>query len=319
MARIRTVKPEFWSSEQVMECKPLTRLLFIGIWNFCDDYGNHPMSAKTIKALVFPGDDITASEIQTMLAELSANSLIDTYQHEGKTYLHVCGWKHQKIDRPSRKYPEYSPSSSQQFDEHSTNDRLPLDEPLATEGKGREGKGIDQDQEHGKADASASTTHLVEFDGIDFKVSAPLITKWVQAFPSVNVDLEIERAAVWAIANPSRAKKDWRRFLNNWLAKASPAAAAEGTCPVDKIIDLYHQSCPNLPAVSVASDKALRSMIVERWNESPAHQSGQNFWQPFFQKANRRNQVFYRGQNVQPRLEAIVSRAVFREISEAAA
>ncbi len=40
-------------------------------------------------------------------------------------------------------------------------------------------------------------------------------------------------------------------------------------------------------------------------------------WLPFFEKANNRNQVFYRGQNVVPRLEALVSRAVFREISEA--
>jgi len=67
----------------------------------------------------------------------------------------------------------------------------------------------------------------------------------------------------------------------------------------------------------VKTDKALRSMIVERWNESEAHQSGKGFWLPFFEKANNRSQVFYRGQNVVPRLEALVSRAVFREISEA--
>ena len=63
MARIRTIKPEFWTSEQVMECSPLARLLFIGVWNFCDDAGNHPMSAKTLKALVFPGDDITSAKV----------------------------------------------------------------------------------------------------------------------------------------------------------------------------------------------------------------------------------------------------------------
>jgi hypothetical protein len=67
----------------------------------------------------------------------------------------------------------------------------------------------------------------------------------------------------------------------------------------------------------VAADKALRSMIVERWNESPDHQSGKDFWLPFFRKANNRAQVFYRGSNVVPRLEALVNRAVFREISEA--
>lgn len=107
MARIRTIKPEFWTSEQVMECEPVTRLLFIGLWNFCDDYGNHPASPKTIKALVFPGDDITPATVERMLDELSANRLIAYYEHSGKRYLHVRGWKHQKIEKPSKKYPAF--------------------------------------------------------------------------------------------------------------------------------------------------------------------------------------------------------------------
>ena len=48
MARIRTVKPEFWTSEQVAECTPIARLAFIGIWNFCDDNGIHPASIKRL-------------------------------------------------------------------------------------------------------------------------------------------------------------------------------------------------------------------------------------------------------------------------------
>ena len=30
-----------WTSEQIVECSPIARLLFIGMWNFCDDGGNH--------------------------------------------------------------------------------------------------------------------------------------------------------------------------------------------------------------------------------------------------------------------------------------
>lgn len=112
MARIRTIKPEFWTSEQVMECEPVTRLLFIGLWNFCDDYGNHPASPKTIKALVFPGDDIAPTTIERMLDELSRNRLIAYYEHSGKRYLHVRGWKHQKIEKPSRKYPAFVEQSA---------------------------------------------------------------------------------------------------------------------------------------------------------------------------------------------------------------
>lgn len=158
----------------------------------------------------------------------------------------------------------------------------------------------------------------VSFNGEDFQVSSDLITKWAKAYAPVDVETEIVRAAAWASAN--RPKKDWRRFLVKWLGNAHRKAAGtvnEAGVPVDQIIDLYHRVCPNLPAVTVKTDKALRSMIVERWNESEAHQSGKGFWLPFFEKANNRSQVFYRGQNVVPRLEALVSRAVFREISEA--
>lgn len=159
----------------------------------------------------------------------------------------------------------------------------------------------------------------VEFNGEDFEVHTDLITKWAAAYAPIDVEAEIKRAAAWA--SGSKPKKDWRKFLVNWLGrefKRNPNGASEAGVPVDKIIELYHRVCPNLPAVTVASDRVLRSMIAERWNESPAHQSGQGFWLPFFLKANNRSQVFFRGANVTPRLEALVNRAVFREISEAA-
>ena len=57
MARIRTIKPEFWTSDQVVECSFAARLLFIGMWNFCDDYGVHPASLRKLKMEIFPGDD----------------------------------------------------------------------------------------------------------------------------------------------------------------------------------------------------------------------------------------------------------------------
>jgi len=116
MGRIRTIKPEFWVSEQIVECSPNARLLFIGMWNFCDDGGNHPASPKSLKMQVFPGDDFTVGYISELVAELENQGLIIDYQaDDGKRYWHVTGWHHQKIDRPSFKYPK--------FDECSTNDR----------------------------------------------------------------------------------------------------------------------------------------------------------------------------------------------------
>lgn len=168
------------------------------------------------------------------------------------------------------------------------------------------------------APQGAITPDGVSFDGEDFQVADTLIAKWAKAYAPVDVEAELVRAAVWASGN--RPKKDWRRFLVNWLGRAHKRVAKgadETGVPVDKIIDLYHRDCPNLPAVSVRDDQILRALIVERWNEVESHQASA-FWKTIFARANRTNQVYYRGANVVPRLEVICSRAVFRQLEEQA-
>lgn len=139
MARIRSIKPEFWTSEQVMECSTTARLLFIGIWNFCDDAGNHVASPRTIKANVLPADDIESSSVQGLLDELYTNGLIDFYIVDSKRYLHVTGWHHQRIDKPTYKHPEYRQGEN---DEKSITARRTLPESSPTEWSGEEWSGI---------------------------------------------------------------------------------------------------------------------------------------------------------------------------------
>jgi hypothetical protein len=139
MARIRTVKPEFWTSAQVMDCNPVTRLMFIGLWNFADDAGRMSVSTKKVKALIFPSDVMALSEIRRMLDELSSNGLIESYVIDDVEYLQITGWQHQKIDRPN---PSKLPDKYGNFDERSTigSERSP------PEGKGREGKVVKKKQ-----------------------------------------------------------------------------------------------------------------------------------------------------------------------------
>jgi hypothetical protein len=105
MARIRSIKPEFWTSEQVMECSRDARLLFIGMWNFCDDGGNHPASAITLKAEVLPGDDVSATLVMQWIDELIEKQLLAEYEANGREFWHVTGWYHQRIDQPTLRHP----------------------------------------------------------------------------------------------------------------------------------------------------------------------------------------------------------------------
>lgn len=152
MARIRTTKPEFWSSEQIMELTPLARLTFIGLWNFCDDAGVHPASFKTLKAEVFPSDDLTPDALAELVSEMIAQGLVAEFTTNGKHYWYVTGWKkHQRIDRPTFKHPRppqsdlnhkeidnVSTNPLQAIDEESLGDPVALGEPPPPEGKGKE-------------------------------------------------------------------------------------------------------------------------------------------------------------------------------------
>lgn len=135
MARIRTIKPDFWSDDVITECSLSARLLFIGTWNFADDKGNLDRSAKQIKARVFPVDAI---DCEPLLKELIAHGLLIEYSVSGKTYLHINGFdKHQVINRPSNPTcPEYAPVLASS--KHSVSPHV----PLTLEGKGKEGKGV---------------------------------------------------------------------------------------------------------------------------------------------------------------------------------
>lgn len=132
MARIRTIKPEFWTSEQVADCSVVARLLFIGIWTFCDDHGVHPASTKRLKMEVFPSDQIGDDMIQAMIDELVAAGLLHPYQVDGKGYWQVTGWaRHQKIEKPTYRHPvpeaqvqaDHSPTTRRIIDEQSTSTR----------------------------------------------------------------------------------------------------------------------------------------------------------------------------------------------------
>ena len=114
MSRIRSIKPEFWTSAQILECSKDARLLFIGLWNFCDDAGRHPYSAKQVKAEVFPADDSTEKDILGLLGELETGNLIARYVSGEKQFFYVTGWKHQRIDKPHPpKYPSPSVEHSE--------------------------------------------------------------------------------------------------------------------------------------------------------------------------------------------------------------
>jgi hypothetical protein len=106
MARIRTIKPEFWTDETLARCCMPARLLFIATWNFADDFGDLDRSAYQLKAQVFPYDNV---DCEPLIQELLQPGLLIEYQAFGKKYLHIKGFrKHQRNEKPAApRFPVY--------------------------------------------------------------------------------------------------------------------------------------------------------------------------------------------------------------------
>jgi hypothetical protein len=63
MARIRTIKPEFFTSADVSSMSPLARLLFIGLWCEADREGRLRWSPTAFRLRYLPTDECDVSQV----------------------------------------------------------------------------------------------------------------------------------------------------------------------------------------------------------------------------------------------------------------
>ena len=93
MARIRTVKPEFFTSEDIISLSPLARLLYIGMWCEADREGRFAWKPNTLKLRYLPADNI---EIYSLCDEIVSAGLVVTYG-DGLAFIPSFS-KHQSIN-----------------------------------------------------------------------------------------------------------------------------------------------------------------------------------------------------------------------------
>lgn len=100
MARIRTIKPTFWTDEDMAEVSEAACLLAIGLLNYADDEGYFNANPKLIKAAVFPLREPSGS-IPVLLQELSDCGYIRLFSAQnGKRFGLIINFtKHQVINK----------------------------------------------------------------------------------------------------------------------------------------------------------------------------------------------------------------------------
>jgi hypothetical protein len=97
MARIRTIKPEFFRNEQLSELPIEDRLLFIGLWVIADRAGRLEDRPKRLKGELFPYDDLN---VDAGLGRLVNAGLIVRYEGNGLRLIAIPTWtRHQIVNR----------------------------------------------------------------------------------------------------------------------------------------------------------------------------------------------------------------------------
>jgi|688.fasta_scaffold63434_8 hypothetical protein len=121
MARIRTIKPEFWHDEKLAPMKPIDRLTFLGLISMADDYGRVHANVKVIDAFIFPD---TEDSVRESLANLSRIGRVQFgWSSSGMRILQILNWdRHQKVDKPQ---PQKAlPPICQKTDENTGNSAI---------------------------------------------------------------------------------------------------------------------------------------------------------------------------------------------------
>lgn len=191
MARIRTIKPEFFTSEEILELDPLARLFFIGLWCEADREGRLPWKLKTLKMRYLPSDDCDISILSDQLIE---QKLIVIYEVDGKEYCEITGFtKHQVINNRERE----SEIPARVNDASSTRE---------SGREGKEGKGRE-----GKSRATRSPNHFEVTEELKDWASKSQIT--------INLITETDKFLDYHRSKGS-AFKDWDAAWRTWMRKA---------------------------------------------------------------------------------------------------
>lgn len=141
MARIRSIKPEFFLNDELAALGPYSQLLFAGLWTQADREGRLSDRPARLKAALLPYYDL---DVNDLLDELADAGFIERYEIAGKTYIQVTAFLTHQCPNVKE-----SPSTIPAPCQHDTSTPL-----IGREGK--EGKGREHDARDEKIPASFS-------------------------------------------------------------------------------------------------------------------------------------------------------------------
>lgn len=223
MARIRTIKPDFFTSEDIVELEPMARLLYIALWCEADRDGRMAWKPRTFKMRYLPGDDC---DIDALCDALVTRGLVCLY---GDGLAYIPSFKaHQHINprEGASTFPDPDDEKSRVTDASSRVQSSSV--TRREEGKGKEGKGnIDRRVEDASPPQpvdkpSRKKPKAPIPDGYKFPTKVREYGATL-GFTDAELDREEQRFIRHAKQN-DRRQSDWDLTAENWLDKGAEFA-----------------------------------------------------------------------------------------------
>lgn len=103
MPRNRMIKTEFWDDEKLATISRDSRLTYVALWNFSDDYGVVKGHHAWLKNNIYPYDEnLKLDTFTKWLLELESLNRIIPFSANGEIYYYIPTFlTHQTINRPS--------------------------------------------------------------------------------------------------------------------------------------------------------------------------------------------------------------------------
>ena len=101
VGRIRTIKPEFFTSPSTARASHTARLFYVALWCWADDYGRGETNLPMLAGFAFPEDDqITRKEVPSLCKEVADAFDVEFYTVHGRFYYSIPTWdEHQRTQR----------------------------------------------------------------------------------------------------------------------------------------------------------------------------------------------------------------------------
>lgn len=218
----RLLKEGIVDSSAINELTSEEEVFFYRLLVVSDDYGLMDARLPILKSRCFPLKDIKSEKLESWLLSLVRHKLVSRYQIDGKPYLKILKWE-QRV-RSKAKYP--MPDDSQMIDIGHTNDsELPTIDCL---GKGK-GKGM-------------GASNRITFDAVNRKflnIEQTDKDLWSKAYPAVDIELEINKAIVWLVANPTKVKSNYQKFLTGWFNRSQDRGGNKPKSSTNQYGDIF--------------------------------------------------------------------------------